>query len=77
MVSNNVYGIIVFKLVIGSPADEAGVIPGDIVTHINGREIHESKDVYKILESGENLELTIIRTVNSKAQTFKLTVKPE
>ena len=71
------HGIIVFKLVIGSPADEAGVIPGDIVTHINGREIHESKDVYKILESGENLELTIIRTVNSKAQTFKLTVKPE
>ena len=71
------HGIIVFKLVIGSPADKAGVVPGDIVTHINGVEIHESKDVYKILEAEEDLQMTVIRTVNTKARTLKLTVKPE
>lgn len=71
------HGIIVFKLVIGSPADKAGVIPGDIVTHVNGNEIHESKDVYKLLETEEDLQLTIVRTVHGRAQTYHITVKPE
>ena len=71
------HGIIVFKLVIGSPADKAGVIPGDIVTHINGVEIHESKDVYRILETDQDLQVTIVRTVDTKAKTLNLTVKPE
>ena len=71
------HGIIVFKLVIDSPADKAGVIPGDIVTHVNGREIYESKDVYKLLETDEDLQLTIVRTVRGRAQTYLITVKPE
>ena len=71
------HGIIVFKLVIGSPADKAGVVPGDIVTHINGVDIHESKDVYRILETDQDLQVTIVRTVDAKAKTLKLTVKPE
>jgi HtrA serine peptidase 2 len=71
------HGIIVFKLVIGSPADKAGVVPGDIVTHINGVDIHESKDVYRILETDQDLHLTIVRTVDAKAKTLNLTVKPE
>ena len=62
---------------IGSPADKAGVVPGDIVTHINGVDIHESKDVYRILETDQDLHLTIVRTVDAKARTLNLTVKPE
>ena len=62
---------------IGSPADKAGVVPGDIVTHINGVEIHESKDVYRILETDEDLQLTVVRTVDAKAKTLNLSVNPE
>ena len=48
-------------------------ILGDIVTHINGTEIHGSRDVYKMLESDDDLNLTIVR----KNQTLHITVKPE
>ena len=33
------HGIVVFRVVRQSPADAAGVLPGDIVTHINGTEV--------------------------------------
>ena len=33
------HGIVVFRVVRHSPADAAGVLPGDIVTHINGTEV--------------------------------------
>jgi len=71
------HGIIVFRLVVDSPADKAGVKPGDIVTHVNGKDIHESKDVYKLLETDEDLQLTIVRTVHGRAQNLLVTVKPE
>ena len=67
------HGIVVYRIVVGSPADTAGCIPGDIITHINGTEIHGSRDVYKMLESEDDLELTIVR----KNQILKLTVQPE
>jgi len=47
---------------------------GFIVTHINGKPIHGSRDVYKLLEGSEDLNFTVIRDQNKFHQ---ITVRPE
>jgi NifB/MoaA-like Fe-S oxidoreductase len=44
----------------GSIADEAGIVPGDIINKINGEEIHDILE-YKFLTSDEELELEVIK----------------
>jgi len=68
------HGIIIYRIVLGSPADTAGLKPGDIVTHINGKPIHGSRDVYKLLEGREDLNFTVIRDQN---KFYQITVHPE
>jgi len=70
---NITHGILVRKVVQGSPAHVAGLFNGDIVTHINGQPIHGTRDVYKLLEAQDDLLFTVIRDM----KIFQLTVKPE
>ncbi len=67
------HGIVVFRVVRDSPADAVGILPGDIITHINGTEIHGSRDVYKYLESEFDLKMTVVR----QHRVFTVLVKPE
>ena len=48
-----------------------------VFTGEGGEEFKQSKDVYKLLETEEDLQLTIVRTVHGRAQTYHITVKPE
>ena len=73
-VPHNVYhGIVVFRMVHGSPADKAGIQPGDIITHINGNEMHTSGDVYELLEKEDVLDVDLIRGTHR----LQVTVRPE
>ena len=73
-VPHNVYhGIVVFRMVHGSPADKAGIQPGDIITHINGNEMHTSGDVYDLLEKEDVLDVDLIRGTHR----LQVTVRPE
>ena len=67
------HGIVVFRIVHGSPADVAGLQPGDIITHINGNEVHTSGDVYEILEQENELKVSVIRG----NQRLQFNVNPE
>lgn len=67
------HGIFIWRIVIGSPAYQAGLQPGDIITHINNHEIHSSRDVYKFLEGKGDLTMTVIRN----GQRYSVTVVPE
>jgi len=67
------HGVVVFKILDGSPADRAGVEPGDIVTHINKKPILGVADVYEKLEGQEDLQLTLVR----KNQVISVVVIPE
>lgn len=66
-------GIIVYRVVVDSPSDNAGIRPGDIITHINGMQMRQTSQVFELLESNVDLELIVRRG----DQTLKMTVKPE
>ncbi|XP_050069936.1 serine protease HTRA2, mitochondrial [Anopheles maculipalpis] len=55
-------GVLVWKVIQGSPAYSGGLQPGDIITHINGKEIKNSSDVYELLlEQDKKLSISIYR----------------
>lgn len=71
---NLTHGVLVWKVIIGSPAHIGGLNPGDIVTQINSKDIKTSSDVYEALsDKSKTLDITIFRG----AKKFKLTITPE
>ncbi|KAH8306489.1 hypothetical protein KR018_002387, partial [Drosophila ironensis] len=57
MPANLKHGVLVWKVIVGSPAHSGGLQPGDIVTHINKKEIKNSSDVYDALaDNSKNLD---------------------
>ncbi|XP_011505603.1 PREDICTED: serine protease HTRA2, mitochondrial [Ceratosolen solmsi marchali] len=67
------HGVLVWKVIFGSPAYLCGLKPGDIITHLNGQQIKSSTDVYKVLEKGGRIRLSIVRNDT----TLQLEVEPE
>ena len=63
-----------FRVVENSPSDQAGLKPGDIVTHINGNPVHGTRDVYKMLESSGSLDMSV---VTHMGRMVRITVHPE
>lgn len=68
-------GVLVWKVIYGSPAHQGGLLPGDIVTHIDGKTIQHSNDVYGILEGNSARELKL--SVNRNGRRMELIVTPE
>ncbi|XP_072386309.1 serine protease HTRA2, mitochondrial-like [Diabrotica undecimpunctata] len=68
-------GVLIWKVIYGSPAHNGGLRPGDIVTHIDGKRIQHSNDVYGILAESKSRELNI--SVNRSGKNINLTVVPE
>ncbi|KAL7728142.1 hypothetical protein ACLKA6_002275 [Drosophila palustris] len=74
MPNNLTHGVLVWKVIVGSPAHSGGLQPGDIVTHINKKEIKNSSDVYDALADGsKELDITILRGVKQ----LRVTITPE
>ncbi|XP_073963332.1 serine protease HTRA2, mitochondrial-like [Choristoneura fumiferana] len=56
------HGILVWKVIIGSPAYNGGLQPGDIVTSINGVPVRSATDIYSMLENSKGpLKVDIVR----------------
>ncbi|RZC40570.1 serine protease HTRA2, mitochondrial-like, partial [Asbolus verrucosus] len=68
-------GVLVWKVIIGSPAHSGGLQPGDIVTHIDGKQIVGANDVYAVL--AESTTRTITMSVNRYGRKMELHVTPE
>ncbi|XP_075235046.1 HTRA2-related serine protease isoform X2 [Lycorma delicatula] len=49
--SDVTFGVLVWKVALGSPAHLGGLQPGDIVTHINDTPIQNANSVYQLLEN--------------------------
>ena len=54
-------GIFVHRVIEGSPSEKAGLIPGDIVLGINGREIRSTEEVHDLVQKESKLNMTILR----------------
>ncbi|KAL6262813.1 hypothetical protein P5V15_005603 [Pogonomyrmex californicus] len=55
------HGVIVWKVIRGSPAYNAGLQRGDIVTHANGEPVLNSDNIYKVVEQSGIVDLLVLR----------------
>ncbi|XP_077273099.1 HTRA2-related serine protease isoform X2 [Temnothorax americanus] len=67
------HGVLIWKVIPGSPAFCAGLVPGDIVTHANGEPMLDSNTLYKMIEQPGTMKLQILR----KGKVLAIQVKPE
>lgn len=66
-------GVLIWKVVVGSPAYNGGLHPGDVVIRINDSVVKSASDVYKALETAPELRLVILR----KQQKLVMTIIPQ
>ncbi|XP_074644024.1 serine protease HTRA2, mitochondrial-like isoform X1 [Tubulanus polymorphus] len=66
-------GVLIHKVVIGSPAHRSGMRPGDILIQINGASVRSAKDVYKATAEHSEMDVTLVRG----HQKIILKIKPE
>lgn len=72
-------GLLVTAVEKGSPADESGIESGDIITSIDGNDVHQIDDISEILqdhEKGDRLEIRYVRQGEHKATTVELENNP-
>lgn len=67
--------VVIAEVTDGKPAAEAGLQPGDIVTHIKGSRIENSRDFLLPIQlgAGESMALTVLRN----GAELNLTITPE
>jgi len=69
-------GLMVHSVVENSPAEEAGIEPGDIILEIDGQPVHRRGDVQDIVNSvEEGAEVTLLLLRNGQVE--EITLKPE
>ncbi|XP_076240591.1 HTRA2-related serine protease [Calliopsis andreniformis] len=67
------HGVLICKVITGSPADSGGLQTGDIITHVNDEPVLGATNIYKAVESSKLLRLTVIR----KMEVLHLRIEPE
>jgi len=69
-------GLIVRGVVANSPAEEAGIEPGDIILEVDGQPVHRQGDMQDIVNSGEEgADITLLLLRNGQEE--EITLKPE
>jgi serine protease Do len=69
------YGIVVEAVEPGSPADKAGLQPGDVITNVNGQPVKTGSDLVNPIAQtpvGQNVQIRYVR--NKQAHDVQLTV---
>lgn len=68
------HGILVWKVIPGSPAQVGGLMAGDIILSINGQEVSESAQIYDFLAGNKDI---LLMHVWRGTQRLKIAVTPE
>lgn len=74
------YAATITTVTAGSPADDAGLVPGDLILAIDGTPIRVGSDPAQILSTyqpGDRIELTIRRDDRTRQVQVKLGEKPD
>ncbi|XP_070612811.1 serine protease HTRA2, mitochondrial [Erythrolamprus reginae] len=67
------YGVLIHRVIVGSPAHQAGLRAGDVVTEINGRASRRAEDIYEAVRTQSRLTLQVHRGY----EVLLLTITPE
>ncbi|KAH0615671.1 hypothetical protein JD844_025970 [Phrynosoma platyrhinos] len=67
------YGVLIHKVIIGSPAHQAGLKAGDVLVEINGQASRRAEDVYEAVRTQDHLTLLVRRGY----EALLLTITPE
>uniref|UniRef100_A0A669PDF5 HtrA serine peptidase 2 n=1 Tax=Phasianus colchicus TaxID=9054 RepID=A0A669PDF5_PHACC len=59
------YGVLIHKVIIGSPAHQAGLKAGDVVLEINGQATRRAEDVYEAVRTQQSLALLVRRSYDT------------
>src|SRR5512145_850570 len=73
-------GVVVVDVVSGSPADEAGLQHGDVITAVNGTDLTSSDALVSMIQTlqvGEEVTLSVTSGDESKDVTATLAERPE
>jgi serine protease Do len=75
-------GVIVADVKKNSPAERAGIRPGDVILKVNGRSISTTDDIWAVIEDedlkpGDSLELEIYRDGSTLRTRLRLEAPPE
>ena len=76
----NVKGALVVNVYKSSPADKAGVLPGDFITRVNGQDIVNTNKLIQVvgdLLAGRTYDFELIRYGEKTKLSIKLAVRPE
>lgn len=68
------HGVLLHKIIVGSPAWKAGLRAGDVITQVNDKDIYSAKDVYLAIEENKKLKVNVRR---STGETISFNVMPE
>jgi len=66
-------GVMVWRVIVNSPAYHAGLSPGDVITSVNGHAVTCSADVLRLVEGGGGLVMRVVRGEDA----YHVTVTPE
>jgi hypothetical protein len=72
-------GVIICEVMPDSPADEAGLRQGDVITHVNGKVVDDEEELSKDLHelgAGKPVKLSVIRDGEKQSITAKLEEVP-
>ncbi len=73
------YGAVIDHILDDTPADEAGLKPGDVIVKLNNEKITDSNDVIEVIEQlkpGDMIECRVIRGKDSITKVIKLAARP-
>jgi serine protease Do len=76
----NKKGAFVYDVFKKSPADKAGILPGDLITHVNGKALDDSNDLVNIvadLPAGRFSTFTVIRLGQTMTVNVKTAVRDD
>ncbi|KAG9275213.1 serine protease HTRA2, mitochondrial [Astyanax mexicanus] len=55
------HGILIHRIISGSPAHRAGMKPGDIVLEVNGVKVNTSEEIYNAVRSSDSIKMVVRR----------------
>ncbi|XP_016343873.1 serine protease HTRA2, mitochondrial-like [Sinocyclocheilus anshuiensis] len=55
------HGVLIHRVIIGSPANRAGVKPGDVIVEINGSKVNSSEEIYNAVRTSDSINVVVRR----------------